>query len=58
MFANKTVIVTGGAGALGREVVRWFSARGAQVGVLISVLRSFTRLFPLLTRISVWSVVT
>ena len=34
MFANKTVVVTGGAGALGREVVRWFSTRGAQVGVL------------------------
>jgi len=34
MFANKTVIVTGGAGALGREVVRWFGVRGAQVGVL------------------------
>ena len=34
MFAKKTVIVTGGAGALGREVVRWFNDRGAQVGVL------------------------
>ena len=34
MFAKKTVIVTGGAGAVGREVVRWFNDRGAQVGVL------------------------
>ncbi len=34
MFAKKTVIVTGGAGALGREVVHWFNDRGAQVGVL------------------------
>lgn len=34
MFKDKTVIVTGGAGALGREVVGWFSSRGAQVAVL------------------------
>lgn len=34
MFENKKVVVTGGAGALGSEIVAWFSTRGAQVAVI------------------------
>ena len=33
-FSNKLVLVTGGAGVLGRAVVAWFSERGARVAVL------------------------
>ena len=33
-FENKSVIVTGGAGALGRAVVSWYSNQGAKVAVL------------------------
>ena len=33
-FENKIVIVTGGAGVLGKAVVNWFSNRGAKVAVL------------------------
>ncbi len=33
-FENNTVVVTGGAGVLGRSVVSWFSDRGARVAVL------------------------
>jgi NAD(P)-dependent dehydrogenase (short-subunit alcohol dehydrogenase family) len=34
MFEGKVVVVTGGAGALGRAVVEWFLGRGARVAVL------------------------
>lgn len=34
MFENKTVVVTGGAGALGRAVATWFSSRGARLAIL------------------------
>jgi len=34
LFTDKTVLVTGGAGALGQAVVAWFSSRGASVAVL------------------------
>ena len=33
-FENRSVFVTGGAGALGKAVVDWFSVRGARVAVL------------------------
>jgi len=33
-FENRTVVVTGGAGVLGKGVVSWFSDRGANVAVL------------------------
>ncbi|MBV1878116.1 MAG: SDR family NAD(P)-dependent oxidoreductase [Pseudomonadales bacterium] len=33
-YSDKTVIVTGGAGALGQAVVEWFSSQGAKVAVL------------------------
>jgi NAD(P)-dependent dehydrogenase (short-subunit alcohol dehydrogenase family) len=33
-FENKSVVVTGGAGALGKVVVNWYSDRGAKVAVL------------------------
>ena len=46
MFNDKTVIVTGGAGALGREVVHWFSSRGAQVAVLDISAESLSQAFP------------
>ena len=34
MFEDKIVVVTGGAGALGRAVVRWFASRGARLAVI------------------------
>lgn len=34
MFEDKRVVVTGGAGALGRAVVAWFESRGARIAVL------------------------
>ncbi len=33
-FSNKSVVITGGAGALGKSVVEWFSHRGANVAIL------------------------
>jgi NAD(P)-dependent dehydrogenase (short-subunit alcohol dehydrogenase family) len=46
MFKDKSVIVTGGAGALGREVVNWFSSRGAQVAVLDISAEVLDQAFP------------
>ncbi|HKI73435.1 MAG TPA: SDR family NAD(P)-dependent oxidoreductase [Pseudomonadales bacterium] len=34
MFEDKVVIVTGGAGALGRAVGRWFEERGARLAII------------------------
>jgi len=34
MFEGKTIVITGGAGALGRAVTRWFESRGASVAVV------------------------
>ena len=34
MFENKVVLVTGGAGVLGRSVVRWFMSGGARIAII------------------------
>lgn len=46
MFDGKRVIVTGGAGALGRAVASYFEARGAHVAVLDVSEEVIRRAFP------------